>query len=73
MIIRRRGHHYQDDEDDADDDDDDDDDKEGDDIELMKPCLPLWVPWGLELNWTPSVIRPSINLPTKQTSQPWAV
>ena len=77
MITRRRGHHYQDDEDDDDgnyDDDGDDDDNEGDDIELMKPCLPPpWVPWGLELNWTPSVIRPSINLPTKQTSQPWAV
>ena len=50
MIIRRRGHHYQDDED---DDDGDDDDKEGDDIELMKPCLPPLGPMGLGVKLDP--------------------
>ena len=50
MITRRRGHHYQDDED---DDDGDDDDKEGDDIELMKPCLPPLGPMGLGVKLDP--------------------
>ena len=50
MIIRRRGHHYQDDED---DDGGDDDDNEGDDIELMKPCLPPLGPMGLGVKLDP--------------------
>ena len=49
MITRRRGHHYQDDE----DDDDGDDDNEGDDIELMKPCLPPLGPMGLGVKLDP--------------------
>ena len=51
----------------------DESDDDADDIDLMKPSLHPLVPWGLELNWSPSVIRPSINLATKQTSQPWGV
>ena len=55
MIIRRRAHHYQDDEDDDEDDydDDGDDDNEGDDIELMKPCLPPLGPMGLGVKLDP--------------------